>query len=116
MPSVLTITACLVTAGLLVRMVIAGFITRNGIFSWPMFTDPSYCFWELVAETPTGPEKVNFWDYTVTVAEIDLTRDRGQQFLDFLREVKSMHVHGRLVILDAQGLHEMRVVDGHLVD
>jgi hypothetical protein len=117
MSSALTIITCVVTAGLLVRMVIAGFITRSDVvFSWPMFSDPSYCYFDLTAETPTGPgQKINFWDYAISM-DLSLTQAGAQRFLDYLREVKSMHVHGRVIIDDARGTHEMRVVDGNLVD
>jgi len=116
MSTALTITTCVVTAGLLVRMVIAGFITRSDlVFSWPMFSDPSYCYFELTAETPTGPEKINFWDYAISM-DLSLTEAGAQRFLDYLREEKSMHVHGRVVIDDARGSHEMKVIDGYLVD
>ncbi|GAB7141499.1 hypothetical protein [Mycobacterium riyadhense] len=115
MSSVLIVTACTVTAGLLVRMVIAGFITRSGvIFSWPMFANPSYCYLELSVDKPTGSEPVNFWDYAIS-ADVSLTSAGAQRFLNYLREVKSMHVNGRVIIDDARGLQEMRVCDGHLV-
>ncbi len=116
MSTALTITTCVVTAGLLVRMVIAGFITRSDlVFSWPMFSDPSYCYFELTAETPTGPKEINYWDYAISM-DLSLTEAGAQRFLDYLREVKSMHVHGQVIIDDARGSHEMRVVDGYLVD
>ena len=117
MSSALTITTCVVTAGLLIRMVIAGFITRSDVvFSWPMFSDPSYCYFELTAETPTGSRKeINFWDYAISM-DLSLTEAGAQRFLDYLREVKSMHVHGRVIIDDARGTREMRVIDGYLVD
>jgi hypothetical protein len=117
MSSALTITTCVVTAGLLVRMVIAGFITRSDlVFSWPMFSDPSYCYFEVTAEMPTGAvEKINFWDYAISM-DLSLTEAGAQRFLDYLREVKSMRVNGRVTIDDARGSHEMRVIDGYLVD
>lgn len=116
MSLLLTITTCVVTAGLLIRMIIAGFITRSGVvFSWPMFAFPSYCYFELTAETPTGAQSVNYWDYAIS-ADLSLTRAGAQRFLDYLREVKSLSVHGRVIIDDARGLREMRVEDGHLVD
>ena len=117
MSSALTITTCVVTAGLLVRMVIAGFITRSDVvFSWPMFSDPSYCYFELTAETPTGSgKKINFWDYAISM-DLSLTEAGAKRILDYLLEVKSMHVHGRVIIDDARGSYEMRVIDGYLVD
>ncbi|SON60613.1 hypothetical protein MSIMFI_02109 [Mycobacterium simulans] len=116
MSSVFNVTACIVTAGLLVRMVIAGFITRSGvIFSWPMFANPSYCYLELTVDEPTGSESINFWDYAIS-ADVSLTSAGARRFLDYLREVKSVHVNGRVIIDNARGLHEMRVRDGYLVD
>jgi hypothetical protein len=117
MSTALTIVTCVVTAVLLVRMVIAGFITRSDVvFSWPMFSDPSYCYFDLTAETPNGvAERINFWDYAISM-DLSLTQAGAQRFLDYLRDVKSMHVHGRVFIDDARGTYEMRVVDGYLVD
>jgi hypothetical protein len=117
MSSALTIITCVVTAGLLVRMVIAGFITRSDVvFSWPMFSDPSYCYFELTAKTPTGAEeRINFWDYAISM-DLSLTQAGAQRFLDYLRDEKSMHVHGRVIIDDARDTHEMKVIDGYLVD
>ena len=117
MATALTIVTCVVTAALLVRMIIAGFITRSDlVFSWPMFSDPSYCYFDLTADTPAGPgEKINFWDYAISM-DLSLTEAGAQRFLDYLREVKSMRIHGRVFIDDARGTRELRVVDGHLVD
>lgn len=116
MPWVVTIAACVVTVGLLVRMVIAGFVTRRDVvFSWPMFAEASYCYFELTADTSSGPTNVNFWDYAIS-ADLSLTEAGARRFLRYLREFKSLHAQGRVVIDDAWGPDEMKVVDGYLVD
>lgn len=116
MSSVVSVTACVVTAVLLVRMLVAGFITRSGVlFSWPMFADPSYCYFELTVGPEPDAERINFWDYAIS-GDLSLTAAGVQRFLDYLREVRGVHAHGRVIVDDARGPRELEVVDGHLVD
>jgi hypothetical protein len=106
LPYWLKIALCAV---LCIRMFVSGFVTKLGLFAWPMFSEMSMTSIQIIV----GEKSINPWHHLID-GDIGMTRQGLVSFLEYLTSL-GIKADGHATIYDSEGIEEVAIADSSLI-